>query len=132
LVTPSSHALMVGVAGSSPHPDGRGTSMRRITDGPGIGSPGMPADCETCANHRDPSALPGGLLAADRHAILRHLEPAAEGEPVYLGYLFVEPRRHVAELADLAARKRRRWAGSRPEARRRCGAAPAPSTCTPQ
>jgi histidine triad (HIT) family protein len=50
--------------------------------------------CSVCAKHRDVDAILG-----DEHAVVSHL--VATGEPVYLGYLFVEPRRHVAELGDL-------------------------------
>jgi diadenosine tetraphosphate (Ap4A) HIT family hydrolase len=59
--------------------------------------------CAICAKHRDPASVPGGELAADVHAVVTHLAPAGEDDAVYLGYLFVEPRRHVAELADLTA-----------------------------
>jgi histidine triad (HIT) family protein len=60
--------------------------------------------CFVCAKHRDIGALPGGELAGDEHAVVTHLPlttPAGTSESVYQGYLFVEPRRHVAELGDL-------------------------------
>src|SRR3954451_4712451 len=50
--------------------------------------------CPVCDKHRDLEQI-----AADEHAVVSHL--AACDEPVYLGYLFVEPRRHVAGLGDL-------------------------------
>src|SRR4051812_966220 len=52
--------------------------------------------CPVCAKHRELEAI-----VADEHAVVSHLQ--AGDEPVYLGYLFVEPRRHVAELGDLSA-----------------------------
>src|SRR4051812_10428647 len=51
-------------------------------------------DAPACAKHADAAA---GL--ADEPAVVSHLQ--AGDEPVYLGYLFVEPRRHVAGLGDL-------------------------------
>jgi histidine triad (HIT) family protein len=56
-------------------------------------------DCAICARHRDMSAVPGGELFADEHAVVSHLVE----ETPYLGYLFVETRRHVAELGELTA-----------------------------
>jgi diadenosine tetraphosphate (Ap4A) HIT family hydrolase len=50
--------------------------------------------CSVCAKHRALDEILG-----DEHAVVSHLVP--EGEPVYLGYLFVEPRRHVAGLGEL-------------------------------
>jgi histidine triad (HIT) family protein len=48
--------------------------------------------------------VPGRELIADGHAIVSHLPlitPAGAATRVYLGYLFVEARRHVPELGDL-------------------------------
>ncbi len=48
--------------------------------------------------------MPGGPVGADGLVVVSHLSPQSpgrEGRPVYLGYLFVEPRRHAAGLADL-------------------------------
>jgi diadenosine tetraphosphate (Ap4A) HIT family hydrolase len=48
--------------------------------------------------------MPGGPAGADDLVVVSHLSPQSpghEGQPVYLGYLFVEPRRHAAGLADL-------------------------------
>ena len=42
----------------------------------------------------------------DGHVLVTHLPlqtPAGAADRVYLGYLFVEPRRHVAELGDLSS-----------------------------
>ena len=48
--------------------------------------------------------MPGGPAGEDELVIVSHLSPGGpgrDGRPVYLGYLFVEPRRHVPGLADL-------------------------------
>ena len=63
------------------------------------------AECFICAKHADPDAMPGGAIAADEHAVVSHLPlttPAGTADSAYLGYLFVEPRRHVAELGGLS------------------------------
>jgi histidine triad (HIT) family protein len=64
----------------------------------------MAADCFICTKHARMESVPGGGLLSDDHVVVSHLPlttPAGEAESVYLGYLFVEPRRHVAELGDL-------------------------------
>jgi histidine triad (HIT) family protein len=61
-------------------------------------------ECFICAKHRNMGAVPGGELIADEHAVVSHLPlitPAGAATRVYLGYLFVEARRHVPELGDL-------------------------------
>jgi histidine triad (HIT) family protein len=63
-----------------------------------------PDDCFICAKHRDLERVPGGAIFADEHALVTHLAletPTGTADSVYLGYLFVEPRRHVAGLGDL-------------------------------
>jgi histidine triad (HIT) family protein len=48
--------------------------------------------------------MPGGPVGADDLVVVSHLSPQSSGrgeQPVYLGHLFVEPRRHAAGLADL-------------------------------
>jgi diadenosine tetraphosphate (Ap4A) HIT family hydrolase len=48
--------------------------------------------------------MPGGPVAADDLVVVAHRPPPSPGPggpPVYLGYLFVEPRRHAVGLADL-------------------------------
>jgi len=62
-------------------------------------------DCFVCRKHAEQGALlPGGPVGEDELVVVSHLSPAAPGRPggpVYLGHLFVEPRRHVPGLADL-------------------------------
>ncbi len=48
--------------------------------------------------------VPGGPVGEDELVMVSHAGPWPPGvssEPVYLGHLFVEPRRHAAGLADL-------------------------------
>jgi diadenosine tetraphosphate (Ap4A) HIT family hydrolase len=60
--------------------------------------------CFVCDKHRALDALPGGVIAADEHAVVSHLPPALPSgtvDAVYLGYLMVEARRHAPGLGDL-------------------------------
>lgn len=64
------------------------------------------ADCFICRKHVNLSAVPGALILADEHVVVSHLPlttPSGTADSVYLGYLFVEPRRHVREIGDLTA-----------------------------
>src|SRR6266545_4918260 len=61
--------------------------------------------CVICEKHSS-AELAGLTVTADDLVVVSHLPlvtPAGAQERVYLGYLFVEPRRHVAELGDLSA-----------------------------
>lgn len=70
-----------------------------------MASDDRPAECFVCCKHRDRgSLLPGGPVGEDDLIMVSHLSPDApgrSGRPVYLGYLFVEPRRHAPGMADL-------------------------------
>jgi histidine triad (HIT) family protein len=60
--------------------------------------------CFVCRKHHDASLMPGGPVGADELVVVSHLSPQSpgrDGDPVYLGHLFVEPRRHAAGLTDL-------------------------------
>jgi histidine triad (HIT) family protein len=64
------------------------------------------AGCFVCRKHQDRAALmPGGAIAEDELAVVSHLPPpdalGRDGPAAYLGHLFVEPRRHAPEMADL-------------------------------
>lgn len=64
------------------------------------------SQCFICRKHQGLVDVPGGVVAADEHAVVTHLSlvmPNGVADDVYLGYLFVETRRHVAELGDLDA-----------------------------
>lgn len=66
----------------------------------------MGEPCFICAKHRGEVPLPGGLLYENDLVVLSHLPletPTGQVDRAYLGHLFVEPRRHVAELGDLDA-----------------------------
>jgi histidine triad (HIT) family protein len=52
--------------------------------------------CVICAKQRDLDAVPGGAVLADEHTVVVHAPTD------YLGYLMVEPRRHVGELGELS------------------------------
>jgi histidine triad (HIT) family protein len=63
------------------------------------------AECFVCRKHREREGLvPGGFVGEDELVFVSHAAPWPPGvsdRPVYLGYLFVEPRRHAPGLADL-------------------------------
>jgi histidine triad (HIT) family protein len=64
------------------------------------------SECFICSKHAEMGALPGGALVSDEHVVVSHLPlttPAGTSDAVYLGYLMVEPRRHIAELGELSA-----------------------------
>ena len=54
------------------------------------------SECFICAKH---AAMPPTVLVAEEHVVIAHLP----GDDVYLGYLFVEARRHVPGLGDLTS-----------------------------
>lgn len=56
-------------------------------------------DCFICRKHQDGPV--GGFVAEDELIVVTHVVP--EPDRAYLGHLVVEPRRHVAGLADLIA-----------------------------
>ncbi len=58
-------------------------------------------ECFVCRKHRGEEAVPAGPVYEDEILFISHAAPAGEKQEQYLGYLFVEPKRHVAELADL-------------------------------
>lgn len=69
------------------------------------------ADCFVCRKHWEQgSLLPGGPVAEDDLVVVSHLSPDAPGrggEPVYLGHLVVEPKRHAPGLEDLTGAEAR-------------------------
>ena len=62
----------------------------------------MAENCLVCQEHRLEVALPGDHLVATEDLVAFHLPPwPPPAEDVYLGYLMLTPRRHVAGFADL-------------------------------
>lgn len=58
-------------------------------------------DCVVCRKHRGELPSPGGAIYEDDLIYVSHAGLWGEEEKHFLGHVFVEPRRHVAELADL-------------------------------
>ncbi len=59
-----------------------------------------PVDCFVCSKHRGEESVPGGLIYEDALVFANHIAVPPEGR-AYLGWCFVETRRHVPGLADL-------------------------------
>lgn len=58
-------------------------------------------DCSVCAKHRGDFDVPGGALYADDLFFASHGYMPDNPESLYLGWLVIEPRRHIAGLAGL-------------------------------
>lgn len=58
-------------------------------------------DCLVCQEHRLEVPLPGDHLVEAEDVVAFHLPPWPPADDVYLGYLMLTPRRHVAGFADL-------------------------------
>lgn len=74
-------------------------------------------ECLICAKHRGRGSLVGPVVYADESVVVTHRVLGA-GAGVVPGYLFVEPRRHVGNLAHLEweeaqALARAVWCGAR-------------------
>jgi diadenosine tetraphosphate (Ap4A) HIT family hydrolase len=59
-------------------------------------------DCIICRKHCGQVALAGGPIHEDELIFVSHAQLWGDEDEHYLGHLFIEPRRHVAELADLS------------------------------
>ena len=57
--------------------------------------------CFVCRKHRGEVAVPGGPVYEDDLLYVGHAQMREGDASAYLGYLMVEPKRHVASLADL-------------------------------
>lgn len=60
----------------------------------------MAASCFVCQKHSQGSEVPSGVIYEDGLTYVGHLLPG-DLTDVYLGYLMLEPKRHVARLGDL-------------------------------
>ena len=64
-----------------------------------------PTECLVCRKHRGEISEPGGAIYDDGLVRAGHTLLGPHGAPAYLGYLFVEPKRHAAGFADLTDRE---------------------------
>ena len=60
-----------------------------------------PGECFVCRKHRGEIAVPGGAVYEDELIYAGHAAIPEGESTIYLGSLLVEPKRHVAGLADL-------------------------------
>jgi diadenosine tetraphosphate (Ap4A) HIT family hydrolase len=58
-------------------------------------------DCLVCRKHRGEVIIPGGVIYENDLIVVSHAQLWGQEKEHYLGHIFVESRRHVAELADL-------------------------------
>ena len=58
-------------------------------------------ECLVCRKHRGEIDMPGGPIFEDDLLYIAHALTFGNEVKHYLGHVFVEPKRHVAELADL-------------------------------
>jgi diadenosine tetraphosphate (Ap4A) HIT family hydrolase len=59
-------------------------------------------ECFVCRKHRGEISVPGGVIYQDDLIYVSHAQLWGDEKGHYLGHLFVEPKRHTPELADLA------------------------------
>jgi diadenosine tetraphosphate (Ap4A) HIT family hydrolase len=60
-----------------------------------------PETCLVCQKHRGEKPVPGGVIYEDELVYVSHSFIPEGKEKVYLGTLFVEPKRHAAAFEDL-------------------------------
>jgi diadenosine tetraphosphate (Ap4A) HIT family hydrolase len=58
-------------------------------------------ECFICRKHRGEILLPGGAIAQDDIVYVGHAQIRDDQSTAYLGYLMVEPKRHVPGLEEL-------------------------------
>ncbi len=58
-------------------------------------------ECLVCRKHRGEVAVPGGAIYENDLIYVSHAQLQRNETDHYLGHVFVESKRHVAELADL-------------------------------
>src|SRR5512135_1369613 len=59
------------------------------------------ASCLVCRKHRGEVPPPGGIIFENDLLYISHAQLWGDEKDHYLGHVFVEPQRHVAELANL-------------------------------
>lgn len=62
-------------------------------------------DCFICHKHRGDVAVPGGTIYENGLIFISHTQPWGTEQDCYLGHVLIEPKRHVAELADLSEKE---------------------------
>ena len=60
------------------------------------------ADCYICRKHAGLQRPPGGVIYEDDVVYVSHAQIREGQSDAYLGYLMLEPKRHVPGLADLS------------------------------
>jgi histidine triad (HIT) family protein len=63
--------------------------------------PVTPIDCFVCSKQRGEVEVPGGIIYSDDLVFISHAQLKPGEKEHYLGHLFVETRRHVADLPGL-------------------------------
>ena len=58
-------------------------------------------ECFVCCKHRGEVDVPGGVIYENDLIYISHAQLWGDETEHYLGHVFVEPKRHVAEVADL-------------------------------
>ena len=59
------------------------------------------SECLVCRKHRGEIDIPGGVIYENDLIFISHAQLWGDEREHYLGHLFIEPKRHAAELADL-------------------------------
>ena len=58
-------------------------------------------ECLVCRKHRGEVDIPGGAIYENNLIYISHAQLCGDEKKHYLGHVFVETKRHVAEVADL-------------------------------
>jgi histidine triad (HIT) family protein len=58
-------------------------------------------ECLVCRKHRRKVDVPGGIIYENELIYISHAQLWGDEKEHYLGHVFVETKRHVAEVADL-------------------------------
>ncbi|MGD1993263.1 MAG: HIT family protein [Anaerolineae bacterium] len=64
-------------------------------------------ECFVCRKHRGEVSVPGGVIYEDDLIYISHAQLWGDEKDHYLGHLFIEPKRHAPELADLTEEEAR-------------------------
>jgi len=67
----------------------------------------FPFECFVCRKHRGLERVPGGPIFENELIYISHAQLWGNESTHYLGHLFVEPKRHVPELAQLSMEEAR-------------------------